>query len=76
MNRNSIAICGTKTTTFPTPASTPSTIRSCSGPAGRSVATPAWSTSVADSMAPMKGSDQVNSASNSSAMTTANTAMP
>ena len=34
MNRNSIAICGMNTTTFPTPAMTPSTRRSRSGPAG------------------------------------------
>ena len=38
--------------------------------------TPDWSAAVADSMAPMNGSDQVNSASKSSAMTTAKTAIP
>ena len=76
MKRNSIAICGTNTTTLPTPAMTPLTIRSSSGPAGRNAVTPDCSTTVADSMAPMNGSDQANSASNSSAMTTAKTPRP
>ena len=76
MKRNSIAICGTNTTTLPTPAMTPLTIRSSSGPAGRNAVTPDCSTAVADSMAPMNGSDHVNNASNSSAITAANAAMP
>ena len=76
MKNDSIAICGTNTTTLPTPAITPSTIRSASAPSGSSAATPDCSQPAADSMAPMNGSDQENSASNSSAMTAANAAMP
>ena len=38
--------------------------------------TPVCKAAVAVSMAPMNGSDQVNSASNSSAMTMAKTPMP
>ena len=76
MKKDSIAICGTKTTTLPTPAMTPSAARSARFPSGRTALTAPCSHAVAVSMAPMNGSDHVNRASKTTAMTTAKTAMP
>ena len=76
MKRKSRAIWGTNTTTFPTPAMTPSTMRSRRMPAGRSAVTPCCRPVVADSMAPIIGVDQVKSASNRRPITTVKASRP
>ena len=76
MNRNSKPICGTNTTTLPTPAMMPLMIRSVSGPAGSVAAAAAWMPATPDSITAMAGSDQVKRAWNTTSMTTAKTALP
>ena len=59
MNRNSKAICGTNTTTLPTPAITPSVTRSVNspGPSTRAAASDKCPTPV--SIQPITGSAQL-----------------
>ena len=76
MKKKSIPICGTKTTTLPTPAMTPSTIRSLRMPGGSAVVTPVCNHPVAVSIPVINGADQVNNASKRTAITTANATSP
>ena len=76
MKKYRIRICGRKTSTPPTPATTPSTSRLCSGPSATRLAT-CWPVhSVAPSINPIGHLAQLNTAWNMSSMVSASMTSP
>ena len=70
MNRNRIRICGRKTTTLPTPATTPSATKLANAPSPRFACSHTPSDAVPSSMASMSGAAQAKTAWKTTAMTT------
>ncbi len=76
ISRKSSAICGTKTTTLPTPATTPSAIRSWNGPSLIKLRTRSCAPVIPFSTIRISGSAQVKSASKTTNITNANAMSP
>ena len=76
MNRKSIAICGKKASTLPTPASTPSVSRSRSTPGGMAELSAPWAQLTPDSMTLISGSAAMKMAQKSSPIMGAKMNMP
>ena len=75
-NRKSIAICGTKTTTPPTPASTPSTTSERIAPSGKSPLTSPLRKSMPAEMPSMSGVASQKIDENIASIVVANTSVP
>jgi len=76
MNANSIAICGTNTTTPPIPASTPSTMRSRIAPSGSTPATQSARPSMAAEIRSIAGAASQKMELNSASITAAKKNVP
>jgi hypothetical protein len=74
--RNSIAICGTKTMTLPTPAMMPSFSRSRSEPGPSCCCTSSCAAPTPASISSVMGADHENSVSKTTYITATNTANP